>query len=162
MRMFSVQFAEQNSFEIEYEGRKINAFYTFDKKGTYKFRFSFISTASFYRQVIVIFLEAFKGNISINGKNVKLPKGRFPQLIFAEKDMPKQFEMEVTLQDGDLGIGNGSFDLQVPEICRTLDGGCAMIIEELETNHFRFHCNDYENDDDFDDLIFDLEIIKVK
>lgn len=91
-----------------------------------------------------------------------MPKGCFPQLRLDEKSTPKQFEIDVLLQGGDLAIGNGSFDLHVPEICRTLSGGCAMVIEKLGTNYLRFHCNDYENDDDFDDLVFDLEIIKIE
>lgn len=32
-------------------------------------------------------------------------------------------------------------------------------IETLSDNHLRFHCNDHKMDDDFDDLIFDMEII---
>ena len=34
-----------------------------------------------------------------------------------------------------------------------------MIIEKTGKDSYRFYCNDYENDDDFDDLIFDMEII---
>lgn len=162
MIVFSVQFAEQNSFEIEYKGKKVNAFYTFDRKGTYKLKFSFVSVNSLYSQAIVLHLDSFKGELSIGGQKIKKPKGRFPQLIFSKKHTPKQFELDVILQEGDIAICNGSIDAQVPEICRSLNGGCAMIIEEIEENHLRFYCNDYENDDDFDDLIFDLEIIKVK
>ena len=32
---------------------------------------------------------------------------------------------------------------------------------ELGEDKFRFYCNDIDWDDDFDDLIFDLEIEKV-
>ena len=38
---------------------------------------------------------------------------------------------------------------------------CLMIKEELGEDKFRFYCNDIDWDDDFDDLIFDLEIEKV-
>ena len=34
----------------------------------------------------------------------------------------------------------------------------AFWIESFSKNHYRFHCNDHQMDDDFDDLIFDLEI----
>lgn len=158
--MFSVLFAEQKSFEIEYKGKKINAFYEFSQKGSYKFKISLISTNSVAEQALVIHLDSFKGEVFINDKKMKKPRGQFPQLILSSKTIPKDFEMRVVLQDGNLAISNGSFDLRMPTLCRNLNGGCAMIIEKLEDNHFRFYCNDYENDDDFDDLIFELQIIK--
>ena len=37
----------------------------------------------------------------------------------------------------------------------------SYIKEELGEDKFRFYCNDIDWDDDFDDLIFDLEIEKV-
>ena len=36
--------------------------------------------------------------------------------------------------------------------------GNAFWMEQLSDNRYRFHCNDHQMDDDFDDLIFDLEI----
>lgn len=32
--------------------------------------------------------------------------------------------------------------------------------EHISENRYRFHCNDHEKDDDFDDLIFDVEILE--
>lgn len=37
-----------------------------------------------------------------------------------------------------------------------------MIIEHFEHNKYRFICNDHEDDEDFDDLIFEMEIIEQK
>ena len=34
-----------------------------------------------------------------------------------------------------------------------------MIIEKLDKDSFRFHGNAMENDDDFDDMIFDMQIL---
>ena len=31
-------------------------------------------------------------------------------------------------------------------------------VEAFSKNLYRFHCNDHRMDDDFDDLLFDLEI----
>ena len=36
--------------------------------------------------------------------------------------------------------------------------GNAFWMEQLSDNRYRFYCNDHRMDDDFDDLIFDLEI----
>ena len=36
--------------------------------------------------------------------------------------------------------------------------GNAFWVEQISDTRHRFHCNDHKLDDDFDDLIFDLEI----
>ena len=161
MMMFSEQFLEQGSYEIEYNGRKVNAFFTFDRKGEYILKFKFISTSSELGQAIIIHWDRFVGQMFINGTGVKKPKGRFPQTVIAQKYAPEQFEIKVVLESGKFRICNGSDLLGDEKIWRSLYGGCAMIIEELGENHFRMHCNDHDNDDDFDDMIFELHISKI-
>lgn len=157
--MFSEQFLEQDSYEIEYNGRKVNAFYTFDRMGEHILKFSFVSTASEHLQAIVIHWDSFEGQMFINGTKVEKPKNRFPQTVIAEKYAPVQFEIKVVLESGKFRICNGSDLLGDEKIWRSLYGGCAMIIEELGENHFRMLCNDHDNDDDFDDLVFELEVL---
>ena len=36
-----------------------------------------------------------------------------------------------------------------------------MIIEKQNNNCYKFYCNDHENDDDFDDLIFEMKILDI-
>ena len=36
---------------------------------------------------------------------------------------------------------------------------CAMKIEELSATKKRYYCNDFEDNDGFDDLIFEMEIM---
>ena len=79
-----------------------------------------------------------------------------------EKYAPKQFEIRVILHNGRFIICNGSDLLGDESIWRSLYGGCAMIIEEIGENHYRFYCNDHEIDDDFDDFVFEMEIIECK
>ena len=155
-------FLEQKSFKIEYKGKMVNAYFPFEKKGSYLFKFSLLSSSSNYLQAIIIHWDSFEGHIYINGEEIKKPKKRFPQTIFDEKYAPKQFEMRVVLQSGKFRICNGSDLLGDESIWRSLYGGCAMIIEEIGENYYRFYCNDHENDDDFDDLIFEMEIIECK
>ena len=38
----------------------------------------------------------------------------------------------------------------------------AMIVEKNGENSYVFHCNDYVYDDDFDDLVFSLEVTKLE
>ena len=86
---FTSQFTMQNSSEIDYKGKKVNRFYTYDRKGTRKFRFTFVSTNSVNEQGIIFHLDSFKGEMYINDEKVKIRKSRFPQLMFDEKNTPK-------------------------------------------------------------------------
>lgn len=161
MMMFSQQFQYNDSFEITYKGHRVNAFYKFDKVGKYKLRFYFISVSSPYNQAIVLHLDEFKGRLFIDGDELSVPKNKFPQIIFEEKYAPRSFDLEVVLDSGNITICNGSDLLGTEEIWCTLDLGCAMIIETINDKHYRFHCNDHDNDDDFDDLIFEVELLKM-
>jgi len=161
MMMFSEQFLEQNSHEIEYKGEKVSAYFSFEEKGEHLLKFSFVSSSSKYLQAIIIHWDTFEGQLYIDGKEVKKPKGRFPQTILDEKYAPKHFEVRVVLHSGKFRICNGSDLLGDEKIWRSLYGGCAMIIEAKDENRYMFYCNDHENDDDFDDLIFEMEILEV-
>lgn len=105
-------------------------------------------------------MDGFKGKIFWNGKRLKKERRRFPQIIFEETWAPKEFELEIILEEGDIGISNGCLRPTTETITCFVDG-FAMIKEELGEDKFRFYCNDIDWDDDFDDLIFDLEIEKV-
>ena len=69
--------------------------------------------------------------------------------------------LEVILEEGNIAISNGCLRPTTETIACFVDG-FAMIKEELGEDKFRFYCNDIDWDDDFDDLIFDLEIEKVQ
>ena len=43
----------------------------------------------------------------------------------------------------------------------SLDMGSCFYYEQLGKNQYRCYCNDWEPDDDFDDLIFDIEFIDL-
>lgn len=143
---------------ITYKNKNIKSYYPINKSCI--LRFSFISSNSFFEQAIVVSLDDdFQGSIYLNGKNMKIPNSRFPKFVFWKETAPVQFEIAVTIENGFLAICNGSDPFGDKKICRHLSGGCAFFIEKLEDNKLRFHCNDHENDDDFDDLIFDLEFV---
>ena len=151
-------FSEAKTFVIEYKGKIIRRFYTFERKGCTKVRFSFIESNSTYNQAINLHLSEFKGRIILDGEEREQPKGNFPQLVFAEKECPKVIELIIELEDGNIAICNASDPLGTGQIWHSISQGCAMITEVLGENHFRFYCNDHENDDDFNDFIFDMEL----
>lgn len=151
-----------NDFEMEYKGKKLISFYRFNQKGSYRLKFSFISVDSPCRQAIVFHLDEFEGKIYAKGKELKKEKRKFPQLIFPEDEMPKEFELDVILKEGDIGISNGYEYPDYPGVWDSLIEGCAMYTEEIAPNHLIFHCNDYYNDDDLNDFVFSMEINKLE
>ncbi len=162
MVVFSKMFREANSHIIEHNGKIIHRFYRFDKTGKYVFRFKFNSTNSEFIQAIVMFFGEFEGDIFLNKNNICKEKKKFSHFAFYEDSFPKQFDLNINIKSGHLTICNGSDADGTRRGCETLVWGCAMIVETLSENHFKFFCNDHELDDDFDDLIFELEIIEVE
>ena len=124
MKPFKWMFEEQNATEIEYKGKQVSALYRYDKKGKYRLKFTFVSTNSQHEQSIILHLYDFKGKIFWNGKRLKKERRRFPQIIFEETWAPKEFELEVILEDGDIEISNGYSKTDVGRIDCFM-GGCA-------------------------------------
>ena len=147
---------------MEYKGKKLISFYRFNQKGNYRLKFSFISVDSPCKQAIVLHLDEFEGKIYAKGKELKKERRKFPQLIFPEDEMPKEFELDVILKEGDIGISNGYEYPNYPGVWDSLSEGCAMYMEEIAPNHLIFHCNDYYNDDDLNDFVFSMEINKLE
>ena len=143
----------------EYNGRTYYRWYYLKRKGDYDLKFKIVSTNSKYLQGISLNFANFKGKILLNGQNLPVPKGVFQHYIFRENEFPKnEFCLSVRVDDGDIFLANAS----------QRDSGdnfsfgafsYAFWIETLSNGIYRFHCNDFEYDNDFDDLIFDLEII---
>ena len=123
-------------------------------------RFTLISSSSKYIQAIHLHLDGFKGALSINNKSIEIPKRKFPQIVFSENSVHRQFDLKVELDNGDLCICNSCCDeSKLPGVFESLVYGCGMIIEKLNDNRYRFLCNDIDDDDDFDDFIFEMEIL---
>lgn len=160
-RMYFSQMWKDATFEAEYKGVIVNGLYRISRKGTTKLKFTFVSTASKFPQAIVIHYDGLVGELLINGNLVKPPKKKFPQLVFSADHSPKEFEVEVHLTSGNIAICNGFDSFSEGQSFDSLCLDCAMIIENLGENKMRFHCNDHEMDDDFDDLVFDMEIIEL-
>lgn len=162
MVYFSSEFALAKSDVIEYKGKKIHRFFKIEKPGEYLLKFKFISSNSQFNQAVDIHYGCLKGNMYFLGENITKKKSTFAQAIFFEDDIASRcFELELTLKDGSITICNGSDTDGTKTGCSTMVFGCAMIIEEIKQNHYKFYCNDFEPDDDFDDLIFELELVEL-
>lgn len=146
----------------EHDGKIIRRWYTIDKDGHYDIIIRIISTKSNHMQGIALFFNDFRGTLRLNGVSLPVLKGKFKHYVFRENQIQADgLTLSVLAEKGHLvlanasqTLGNGHFE------CGAF--GCAFWTETIAENHFRFHCNDHEMDDDFDDLVFDLEIVEIE
>lgn len=154
------KFMQTNKSVIKYQNDEIYRFYNIRECGNFKLRFSFIATNSKRRQAIVICFNKCQGKYSVNGDFFnKIPKGTFANIGFWEDTAPQSFEIEFCTCSDKLILCNGSDLIGDKSICRMQYENCAMKIEKVSQNKMRFFCNDYDSNN-FDDLIFEMEIIK--
>ena len=145
-----------------------------------------------YRQGVAFSLSsspAFKGKIWINGNEWPIDKRkRISHVLPVSENKPyDSLTMDIDLKEGYLRIANASDFLDdYPELiakvsaqtgrsreqfrgCTFTSGfaaanlyGNAFWVEDISEKRYRFHCNDHKMDDDFDDMIFDMEIMDAK
>ncbi|MBP3702090.1 MAG: hypothetical protein J6I64_09380 [Lachnospiraceae bacterium] len=156
---FNVLF-EEGSNQLEYKGKLINKYFEVDSPGEYDIKIRFVSRKSQYNQAVVLFFNDFIGSYYLFGEEQMIPKTRFPKKNYWSDTAPRELELKLLLKKGSVWICNGSDPLGTKQFCRTLHYGCAMYIEKIGENYYRFNCNDHENDDDFDDLVFEMEIVQ--
>ncbi len=142
----------------EFDGKTVYRWHHIHRKGDYNLHFSIKSINSNHKQGIALFFSNFKGRIFLNGDTLPILKGKFKHYTFKEDEISNgEFILNVHAEEGHIFFGNAS---EVPGNNGYECGafGCAFWIEMIGENHYRFHCNDHEYDDDFNDLIFDMEI----
>lgn len=180
-------FNGQETFEEE--GKIFYRFYRIDKKGKFRLTIRVVSTNSKYRQAIAFSLSTepkFKGGLFINGQKFMQEKKKNNYVMPVTPPDKIEIVMEFDIVEGYVCIANASDFLDdYPEIieristqtgrtreqfrgCSYTSGfsasylyGNAFWMEQLSDNQYRFYCNDHQMDDDFDDLIFDLEIESI-
>ena len=149
--------------EVIYEGKLYSRIFpVIDALGKYRFHFEFISTNSDYEQCIGLSLFKFKGAVRIDGNKMKLGRGEFTGLQFSEKTAPQKFDVEIDMESGIISIYNSARGWLENIRNYTPSAVPAMIVDKRGENSYVFHCNDYVYDDDFDDLVFSLEITKLE
>ncbi len=161
MKPFNVLFAESHSNEIEYKGKRVIRYFELNEPGEYNIKFVFIKSNSKFNQAIVLlFIDDFVGEYYLNDEKQQIRKKRFFKVSHWMDEPDMTMDVKIILKKGKVVICNGSDPLGTKQINHTLSYGCAIHIEEIGQNKYRFNCNDHEDDDDFDDLIFEMEIVK--
>lgn len=149
--------------EVAYEGKLYSRIHPIiQTPGKYNLHFKFISTNSEYEQCIGLSLFKFKGAVYINGERVKLGRGEFTGMQFSERTAPQKFNVEIDMKSGVISIYNSARGWREDIINHTPSAVPAMIVDKTGENSYVFHCNDYVYDDDFDDLVFSLEVTKLE
>lgn len=171
---------------FEEDGKVFYRSYKIEKKGKFQLIYRVISINSIYRQAIAFSLSStpkFMGTLLINGQKFTPEKKKTNYVIPVELPDKSEIIMDLDIAEGYICLSNASDFLddypQLIEKISTQTGrtreqfrgnsytsgftaanlyGNAFWIESFSENYYRFHCNDHRMDDDFDDLIFDLEV----
>ena len=155
---FEVLFRRSTSESIVYNGKTLIRRYSFENINRLCLHFKFISTDSEYRQSInLLLLDGFIGKVYVNDQQVRIPKAQFPKIVFWEDTAPSSFTVTIVAEKGKVSVCNGSAPCAGEDFCYTLVQGCAMIPEILDDSKVRFYCNDHVNDDDFTDMVFEMQ-----
>lgn len=114
---------------------------------------------------IHLFIHNFKGEIyHEDGEKQDKPKSKS---VYAEIELPERIWRNngrneiittIDLKDGYIGIENGLYNEESAFFTISECWG-AMKKEQISPNITRFYCNDTVLEDDFDDLIFEMEIL---
>ena len=128
------------SNQIEYKGKTINKFFEIDNHGEYIIKFFFISVNSHFNQAIVLFFNDFIGEYYLFNQKRHLPQNRFQKENFWYDTAPNEIEIKIILKEGNILICNGSDPLGTKQICHSLHSGCAIYIEKISDNRYRFNC----------------------
>ena len=171
---------------FEEDGKIFYRSYRIDKQGKFQLIIRVISINSKYRQAIAFSLSTkpkFKGTLKINEQKFTPEKKQINYVIPVEIPEKAEIILDLDIMEGYLRIANASDFLDdYPELIERISAqtgrsreqfrGCsytsglsagflygnAFWVEQISDTKHRFHCNDHKLDDDFDDLIFDLEI----
>lgn len=160
MMYFSEIFMEANSNEAFYKGERIYRCDFIEKPGKYYLRFKFIKENKNVEQLIILaFTQDCKYKIYYKGKEMKAIGKRFPTIDLTKDFFGSEFVLEVELIKGRIGICNGNIKMLGDKSYVTyMDREHAMKIED-KGNVKRYICNSTLDEDDFDDLEFEIEFL---
>ena len=171
---------------IAVDGKVYYRTYKIEQQGKYRLVIRIISINSEYNQAIAFtFSRApkFKGALFLNGQKFVPEKRNQNYVVPVAYPEKNEIVMDLDVLDGYFVLANASDYLDdYPALIEKISQqtgrsreqfrgnsytsgftasnlyGNAFWVESFSKNLYRFHCNDHRMDDDFDDLIFDLEI----
>ena len=171
---------------VEVDGKVYYRSYRIERQGKIRLVIRIISINSDYNQGIAFSfsrIPKFKGTLFLNGQKFVPEKRQSNYVVPVAWPEKSEIVMDLDVLDGYFVLANASDYLDdypnlieriAQQTGRSRDQfrgnsytsgftaanlyGNAFWVESLSKNLYRFHCNDHCMDDDFDDLVFDLEI----
>ena len=172
--------------KVEVNGITYYRSHRIEQQGKFRIIIRVIEVNSKYRQGIAFCFSTnpkFKGAFFLNGQKFVSERQKQNYVIPIIWPETNEFVIDFDVQDGYFILANASDFLDdYPDLLERISRqtgrtreqfrnnsyasgltasnlyGNAFWIEKVSSNLFRFHCNDHEMDDDFNDLIFDLEV----
>ena len=160
MMYFSSMFSAAKENYCMYKGEKIYGCDFIEKPGKYYLKFKFVKENKKVEQLIILaFTIDCEYIIHYKGKEMKAIGKRFPTIDLTKDFFGKEFVLEVELIKGRIGICNGNIEMLGDKRYVTyMDREHAMKIEEKGSSKI-YYCNSTLHEDDFDDLVFEIELL---
>lgn len=176
-------FNQKSSFECD--GKVYYRYRTLAEIGKHVLKIRFLHVDSPYKQGVVFSLsKEFKGKVFFNGKRLAKPKRASESLLVVEEGSMQnnEFELKLYIECGCVLISSASDLLGDYPSWRDLpamkdknmeamrsyvsgftagafgDKANAFWVEQVTENRCLYHCNDHAKDDDFDDMVFEVEL----
>lgn len=147
MPTFENLFLKSKGQPVEYKGKTIQMVDRLPVVDGQQLRIVFESANSDWRQGVHLTTDvAFE----INGQTVK------QAVVLWQDTAPREVVLRIKSKNGECLIKN-VWDVG-DGVMHSWHNGAAMIVEEREL-YRRYRCNDGRADDDFDDLVFCLELV---
>ena len=160
MMYFSSMFSAAKENYCMYKGDKIYRCDFIEKPGKYYLKFRFIKENKKVEQLIILaFTTDCEYKIYYKGKEMQAIGKRFPTIDLTKDFFGKEFVLEIELIKGRIGICNGNIKMLGDKSYVTyMVREHAMKIEE-KGNTKIYHCNSTLDEDNFDDLVFEIEFL---
>jgi hypothetical protein len=146
MPSFEELFRKSKGQPVEYNGQTIQMVDRVPVADGQQLRVVFESTNSVWKQGVYLTTD---GTFEVNSQ--VMPKA----VVLWQDTAPREVVLRIKSSKGECSIknvwdvGNGTMD--------SWHHGAAMIVENHES-YRRYRCNDGQPDDDFDDIVFRLEL----
>lgn len=147
MPSFESFFAQSKGQPIQFAGRTVQMVDRIHISSGQEIKLRFLASKSHWRQGVYLTAD---GGFMVNGNFLK------KAVVLWQDTAPAEVLFQVQSKKGEFQVRN-VWDVG-DGVMHSWHNGGAMILEQ-SNNVRRYHCNDGEPDEDFDDLVFTLEII---
>lgn len=147
MSSFEDLFLKSKGQPVVYKGQTIQMVDRFRVADGQTLKVKFESVNADWRQGIGLDID---GSFDIEGQTIK-------KTVLWQDTAPPEVVLKVHTRKGECQVKN-VWDVG-DGVIQSWHNGAAMIVEELP-NGKRYKCNDGRADDDFDDLVFSIELVK--